>query len=268
MSILKANNLEIAYDDKVIVKSLNLEIKKGEIVSIIGPNGCGKSTTLKALCRCKSISSGSIELYGKKIDTINTKEIAKKIAILPQMRNVPGDITVKSLVSLGRYPHLGFRGKLKKQDMEIIKLAMEKTNITSMENRKIRDLSGGESQRAWIAMTLAQNTEILILDEPTTYLDISHQLEVLELVKELNKTLGLTIIMVLHDLNLAVRYSHKIIAMKNGKVVSEGIPSEILTEDLIHDIFGISSRVTYDKDNNCPYFIALKAHKKINKNRY
>ncbi len=259
--ILNAQNLSLGYYKKEIVKDLNLTISKGEIVTIIGPNGSGKSTILKALSRILKPSSGEIYYQDKNIHKINTKKIAEKIAVLPQVRNVPDDITVDTLVGYGRYPHLNFSKRMGKNDYEIIDWAIKKTGMSGLKSRYLNTLSGGERQRAWIAMALAQKPEVLLLDEPTTFLDISYQIEVLDLVKELNETLGLTIIMVLHDINQAARYSHKIYAIKDGKVCGSGEPYKLLTKDFLKNVFSIEAEIFEDVNNSCPYFIAQKVTK-------
>ena len=197
--VIEGKEIEIGYGDKIAVHKANIKINEGEVVTIIGPNGSGKSTLIKALSRCLKLRSGSVTLDGININKIPTKTVAKKMAVLPQVKSVSSDITVESLVSYGRYSHLDFRNRLTKDDNEIVEWAMGKTGLKRLKHRNVMTLSGGERQRAWIAMALAQKPQVLMLDEPTTYLDISYQLEVLELVKELNQTLGITVVMVLQD---------------------------------------------------------------------
>lgn len=255
---IETKNLQVKYGDKLILKNVNFKVDRGEIVTIIGPNGSGKSTLIKALSRYIKAYSGKVYLNEKDIYTIPTKEIAKEMAILPQVKHVSADITVENLVSYGRYPHLKFGKRLDKNHKEIITWAIEKTGLSKLKNRYIGTLSGGERQRAWIAMALAQKPNILILDEPTTYLDISYQLEVLELVKELNESLKITVIMVLHDLNQAARYSDKIYVLKSGESCQYGRPDRILEKKLLKDVFRIEAHIYEDKVNNCPYFIPHK----------
>ena len=255
---METKNLKIKYGDKIILKNANFKVNDGEIVTIIGPNGSGKTTLIKALSRYVKQASGNIYLRGKDIYSIPTKEIAKQVAILPQVKHVSADITIENLVSYGRYPHLSFGQRINNKDKEIIAWAIEKTGLKELKDRYMGNLSGGESQRAWIAMALAQKPEILILDEPTTYLDISYQLETLELVKELNKSLGITVIMVLHDLNQAARYSDKIYVLKDGNIRAYGKPRNIIEANLIKDVFRIESNIYEDEINDCPYFIAHK----------
>ncbi|OGO78212.1 MAG: iron ABC transporter ATP-binding protein [Clostridiales bacterium GWB2_37_7] len=256
--MLQGKNIYINYNKKEVIKDVSIDVRKGEIVAIIGPNGSGKSTILKTLSRTLKPNKGQILLEGNNIKAMNTKAIAQKLAILPQVRSVPGDISVEALVSYGRYPHLGFGHRLHKQDFEIIDWAIEKTDLTQLRHRFVDTLSGGERQRAWIAMALAQNPSILLLDEPTTFLDISYQLETLELIKELNEKLGLTIVMVLHDLNQAVRYSHKIYALNKGKVHCFGESNSFLNEEFLKDVFRIEGDIVEDQANKCHYLIPQK----------
>ena len=255
---IQVKNLEMRYGDKIAVKDANIQIYDGEIVTIIGPNGSGKSTLIKAMSRCLKPKNGEILLDGMNINKIPTKVISRKMAILPQVKNVSGDITVETLVSYGRYPHLNFGQRLKKHDYDAIDWAIEKTGLMDIKTQNVITLSGGERQRAWIAMALAQKPEILILDEPTTFLDISYQLEVLELVKELNQSLGITVVMVLHDLNQAARYSDNIYVLNEGQICKYGEPSNIINPELLKDIFRIEAHVYEDKVNSCPYFIPHK----------
>ncbi len=252
---LKVENLNVNYGDKKIIKSFNFKINSGEIVTIIGPNGSGKSTLIKAISRCIKLSGGNIYLDNENIYRINSKEIARKLAVLPQVKNVSSDISVEELVSYGRFPHLKFGKRLNGEDREIIEWALEKTGLVDLRKRFVVTLSGGERQRAWIAMSLAQKPKILLLDEPTTYLDISYQLEVLELVRELNETLGITVVMVLHDLNQAARYSDKILVINKGELCDFGTPDKIIKKCMLKDIFRINADIYDDKINGCPYFI-------------
>lgn len=255
---LKVENLNVNYGDKKIIKNVNFQINSGEIVTIIGPNGSGKSTLIKAISRCIKPADGNIYLDNADIYRINSKEIARKLAVLPQVKNVSSDISVEELVSYGRFPHLKFGKRLSKEDSEIVGWALEKTGLTDLRKRFVVTLSGGERQRAWIAMSLAQKPKILLLDEPTTYLDISYQLEVLELVKELNETLGITVAMVLHDLNQAARYSDKILVINKGELCEFGTPDKIIKKCMLKDIFRIDADIYDDKINDCPYFIPKK----------
>lgn len=258
MIALEAKNLTISYGHKVALKEANIKIEQGKIVTIIGPNGSGKSTLLKSLSRYLKPCKGKINLNGVDISQLHNKKIAQEMAILPQEKLTSSDIRVEDLVSYGRYPHLRFGKRLSKKDKEIVQWAMEKTGLLDYKDRLITTLSGGEKQRAWIAMALAQKPKILLLDEPTTYLDISYQLEVLELVRELNNTLNLTVVMVLHDLNQAARYSDNIYVLNKGRVCHYGKPENIMETNLLKDIFRIEAHIYEDEINDCPYFIPYK----------
>ena len=255
---IRGSNIVVQYEDKEVLKDVSIEVNKGEIVTIIGPNGSGKSTLVKAICRSIKIDKGEIILEGQNIHSIPSKTIAKKLAVLPQVKSVSNDMLVEALVSYGRFPHLRFGKSLSKEDKDIVEWAMEKTGTIGLRDRNVITLSGGERQRAWIAMALAQKTDILVLDEPTTYLDISYQMEVLELVKELNETLGISIVMVLHDLNQAMRYSDKIYVLKDGEVFDHGNPCEILNKETLKDVFNIKADIYEDLENKCPYIIPNK----------
>lgn len=255
---LTVNRLNVTYDDKKILIDISFNVESGEIATIIGPNGSGKSTLIKALSRYLKPSSGDIYLNKVNINKINTKEVARNLAVLPQVRGVSYDVSIEELVSYGRFPHLKFGKRLNKEDKDTIEWALEKTGLLQMKDRYVATLSGGERQRAWIAMTLAQKPKILLLDEPTTFLDVCYQMETLELVMELNKTLGITVIMVLHDINQAARYSDKMLVINKGELCECGKPCQVVNKELIKDIFKIDSDVYEDKINNCPYFIARK----------
>lgn len=255
---IEARELKVGYGDKIAIENASLKIEYGEIVSIIGPNGSGKSTLVKALSGYLKPKSGKVFLDARDMATISGKDLAKKIAVLPQFKSTPDDISVETLVSYGRHPHLSFGKKLKKEDFETMEWALEKTGLSDFRDRNIMTLSGGEAQRAWIAMALTQKASILILDEPNTYLDISYQMEVLELVKELNQTLGLTVVMVLHDLNQAARYSDKIYVLMDGQICKYGKPKTVIKSDLLRDVFRIEADVFEDTVNSCPYFIPNK----------
>ena len=246
MSRLNGEQVKIGYGDTTIINNLDVEVPDGKVTSIIGPNGCGKSTLLKALSRLLSIKEGAIHLDGKSIHAQSTKEIAKKIAILPQSPEVADGLTVGELVSYGRFPHQKGFGRLTAEDKKEIDWALSVTGTSEFRHRSINDLSGGQRQRVWIAMALAQRTDIIFLDEPTTYLDICHQLEILELVQKLNKEQGCTIVMVLHDINQAIRFSDHLIAMKDGNIVANGTTQEVLTKDNLEKVFNID--VVLDED--------------------
>ena len=252
---VNGNALKIGYDEKIIVENFDIEIKKGEITTIIGPNGCGKSTVLKAISRIIKCKSGVVTIDGTDIFKMSTKDIAKKIAILPQMHKAPPDFTVKELVSYGRMPHQRWYKSIEDSDKEIVDWAMEATGIFKFANRSVNSLSGGEKQRAWIAMTLAQKPEILFLDEPTTYLDISHQLEVMNLVKRLNKEMGIGVVMVLHDITQALETSDNIIVIKDGEKYAQGTPSKIITSELLKNVYNVDSEIIKIKGRKNPVIV-------------
>ncbi|MBA8779434.1 ABC transporter ATP-binding protein [Staphylococcus schleiferi subsp. coagulans] len=255
MNRLIGKEVSIGYGERVIVNNLDVAIPDGKITSIIGPNGCGKSTLLKALSRLLNTKSGEISLDGKNIHTQSTKEIAKKIAILPQSPDVADGLTAGELVSYGRFPHQKGFGRLNEEDKKEINWAMRVTGTIDFKHRAVNDLSGGQRQRVWIAMALAQKTDIIFLDEPTTYLDISHQLEILELVQELNAKHGTTIIMVLHDINQAIRFSDHLIAMKNGDIVKQGETHEVLTNEILEKVFNIDAELSTDPRTGKPMLV-------------
>lgn len=253
--MLSTSELGIAYGDMDIVKGLNLEIPQGKITTIIGPNGCGKSTILKTIARILNAKTGSVYLDGKEIHTIPTKEIATRMAILPQTPEAPSGLTVSELVSYGRFPHQRGFGRLTDADREIVRWAIDMTGMTPFYERPIEALSGGQRQRVWIAMALAQETELLLLDEPTTYLDLAHQLEILQLLDKLNKEQGRTIVMVIHDLNHAARFAHHMVAINKGKVIKEGNPKEVMNSKVLKDVFNIDAEVVSDPRTGKPVCI-------------
>lgn len=250
-------NISISYKNRQIIDDLTVEFPKRSITTIVGQNGSGKSSLLKTVSRAVTPDRGKVVLEGKPICKYPAKQLAQKIGYLAQVHTSPPDIDVRTLVSYGRYPYSGLRKRLTEKDTEMIDKALSLTGLTNLQNQILSTLSGGERQRAWIAMTICQEPEILIMDEPTTYLDISYQVEVLELVQRLNRELGITIIMVLHDLNLAARYSDYLYAIKNGKLYARGTPQTVLTENNLKELFHIEASVHKDENNGCPYFIPL-----------
>ncbi len=239
-AVIKAQNICVSINDKEIVHNLSVEIPEGKVTAIIGPNGCGKSTTLKALSRILPYQ-GNITFKGDEINKLSQREFAKCLAILTQSPQAPADLTVRDLVEMGRFPHRGFLGRGGKDDKEHIAWALEQTGMTAMQARLLNTLSGGERQRAWIAMALAQRPEVLLLDEPTTYLDICHQLEIMQLLERLNKELHLTVVMVVHELNHAIQYADNVVVIKAGNLVTSGKPKEIITQDLIAEVFRVQA---------------------------
>ncbi|WP_337104203.1 ABC transporter ATP-binding protein [Paenibacillus sp. YIM B09110] len=249
---LTTSNLDIAYDDRLIVQDLNIAIPQGKITALVGANGSGKSTILKTMARIMIPSKGSVLLDGKSIHKQSTKEVAKQLAILPQNPTAPDGLTVSELVSYGRFPYQKGFGSMTKQDREIVQWAVEATGMTEFADRPVDHLSGGQRQRAWIAMALAQETDILFLDEPTTFLDMAHQLEVLHLLQKLNEFNNRTVVMVVHDLNHASRYAHHMIAIKSGKVAGEGSPVEVITPEIMREVFNIEADIVPDPRSGVP----------------
>lgn len=249
---LTTSGLHIGYDERLIVEDLNIAIPQGKITALVGANGSGKSTILKTMARIMNPSEGSVLLDGRSIHKQSTKEVAKQLAILPQNPTAPDGLTVAELVSYGRFPYQKGFGSLSKDDKATIQWAIEATGMTDFADRPVDQLSGGQRQRAWIAMALAQETDILFLDEPTTFLDMAHQLEVLQLLQKLNATSNRTIVMVVHDLNHAARYAHHMIAIKKGKVVGEGQPTEVMTPDILREVFNIEADIVTDPRSGVP----------------
>lgn len=255
--MMTGSNLKIGYDNKIVVKEFSIEIVQGEIISLIGPNGSGKSTILKVLSRLMNSVEGSVYLDGCNIHKMASKEVAKKLSILSQHQSSPPDFTVEELVSYGRMPHRKWFEARTKEDEQIVKWALKQTRVYDLRERSINSLSGGERQRAWIAMALAQKPKILLLDEPTTFLDICHQIEIMELINKLNKELNLTVVMVLHDLNQALRYSNRIVVIKDGKFVVQGSPERVLTKELLRDVYKVEAEISIDQRTGKPVFLPV-----------
>lgn len=252
MVAIEAHNLEITYGDRIIVSGLDLVFPQGQITALLGPNGSGKSTVLRSLARLLTINRGAIYLHGKSIATIPTKKLARQLAMLPQSSEIPPGITVWELISYGRYPHQNLLGRFNEQDREIIKWAIAVTGLENLAERPVDKLSGGERQRAWIAMALAQKTSILLLDEPTTFLDIRHQLDILSLVRQLNKEHSITVGWVLHDLNQAAAYSDNLIMMRNGEILAQGNPKEVITTHNIKEVFDVDMTIIPHPESGDP----------------
>lgn len=240
---IDAKTIQIRYGGYLAVSELDICINKSEITTIIGPNGSGKSTVLKALTRLLKISQGTICLDSRPIHEYGNKELAKRVGVLPQVHSAPADFRVKELVGYGRMPHQTFFGGLGEEDKDIIDWAMKVTGVYDMRDKSIHEISGGESQRVWIATVLAQKPEVLFLDEPTTYLDISHQLETMQLVKTLNRETGIGVVMVLHDLVQAMEISDRIVVIKDGKKYNEGRPEEVITAEMMREVYNVDCEI-------------------------
>lgn len=254
---MEAEQITFQYGMNPFMRDLSTEVKKGRITTIIGPNGSGKSTLLHLFVNQLKPLSGSIRLEDKDLKDFKQKKLAEKIAIVYQQNNAPGDITVERLVGYGRTPYQSFWNNQDDEEEEVIDWALSVTRLMELRYKKISELSGGERQRAWIAMALAQKTNILFLDEPTTYLDVYYQYEILNLIKELNQKFHITIIMVLHDINQAIQFSDNVIIMKSGKILFDGPVREGITEERIEEVYGIKSIIQWCEQNKCPYMIPL-----------
>lgn len=258
--LLKTNNLIAGYQDKTIIHGINITIPSNKISVIIGANACGKSTLLKTLARLIKPVSGEVLLDNKKISSIPPKQLARTLGLLPQSPVVPEGIAVADLVGRGRFPYHDFFHGWQNKDQEAVEEALEIMGITDLANNSVDELSGGQRQRVWIAMALAQQTDILLLDEPTTYLDISYQIEILDLLTDLNKKRGTTIVMVLHDINLSARYADYIFALRKGKLITEGCPSQVITEGFMEQIFDLDCTVVKDPVSNSPFMVPKGRH--------
>jgi iron complex transport system ATP-binding protein len=258
--LFTATNIVAGYDNKVILNGVDVVIPSNKISVIIGANACGKSTLLKTFARLIKPVSGEILLDGKKISAIPPKQLAQVLGLLPQSPVVPEGITVADLVARGRFPYQTFLKGMGKKDYEAVEEALEIMGITELANRSVDELSGGQRQRVWIAMALAQQTDILLLDEPTTFLDITYQVEILDLLTDLNRKRGTTIVMVLHDINLSARYADYIFAIQKGSLISQGTPSEVITEDLIKQVFGLNCVVIKDPISGSPFIVPKGRH--------
>ena len=262
---LHVKDVSVGYGERTVLDTLNVDIKRGAVTSIVGPNGCGKSTLLRTMSRLLNPAKGEIVLDGKSIHDIPTRKLATQLGLLPQTPIAPDGIVVADLVGRGRTPHQGILGRWSQQDYDIVAEALETTGISDLAERSIDELSGGQRQRVWIAMALAQRTETLLLDEPTTYLDVKHQLDVLDLLTELNRDRGTTIVMVLHDLNLAARYSDELVAVSGGKVFAHGHPREVITKENVKSVFRIDSVIITDPVSDQPAVMPIGRHHLRNK---
>jgi len=256
---LRAEGLSLAYDDRVIVDDLAVTIPDGEVTVIVGANACGKSTLLRGLARLLRPRAGTVVLDGEDIHRLPTKQVATRLGILPQQPIAPEGITVGDLVGRGRNPHQRFFRQWSREDEAAVQAALLATRTADLADRCVDELSGGQRQRVWIALALAQDTPLMLLDEPTTFLDLAHQVEVLDLLAELNEADGRTVVLVLHDLNLACRYADHLIAMRDGRIVAEGAPAQVVTAELVADVFGLHAQIVPDPVTGTPLVIPIPA---------
>jgi len=252
---LAADRLTLGYDDEPIVRSLSLDFPGTGITMIVGPNGCGKSTLLRGMARLMRPREGAVLLDGVAVHEQQTRLVARTLGLLPQSPIAPDGLTVSELVARGRHPHRGWLGQRTARDDEAVALALEQTGLVDLATRPVDALSGGQRQRAWIAMALAQEPDILLLDEPTTYLDIAHQVDLLDLLVDLARDRGTAIVVVLHEINLATRYADHLVAMRAGRVVAAGVPGEIVTPELMRDVFAIDALVVEDPVSGTPLVV-------------
>jgi len=257
---LAVEGATIGYDDRVVVSDLTLEIPAGKITTIVGANACGKSTLLRAMARLLRVRAGRVLLDGAAIDTLPSRDVATVLGLLPQTPISPEGIAVADLVGRGRYPHQGWFRRWTPQDDEAVEDALRATDILDLADRAVDELSGGQRQRVWIAMALAQQTDVLLLDEPTTFLDVAHQVEVLDLLTDLNRSRGTTIVMVLHDLNLAARYTDHLVALREGRLVAQGAPRDVVTPELVAEVFGMTAQVVPDPVSGTPLVVPVGRH--------
>ncbi|CEA09172.1 putative siderophore transport system ATP-binding protein YusV [Arthrobacter saudimassiliensis] len=259
-NLLQAEKLVLSYEDRVVVDGLDVQLPAGKITIIVGANACGKSTLLRGMARLLKPAGGAVTLDGQDIHSLPGREVARKLGLLPQSPTAPEGITVADLVGRGRYPHQGFFKQWSARDEQAVAAALEATGTADLAGRSIDELSGGQRQRVWIAMALAQETGILLLDEPTTFLDVTHQVEVLDLVSDLNRERGTTVAIVLHDLNLAARYADHLIAMKSGAIAAQGAPGEVITAALVRDVFALDCEVISDPVSGTPLVVPVGRH--------
>jgi iron complex transport system ATP-binding protein len=257
---LVAEGLTLGYGDRTVIEDLDLLVPPGRISAIVGANACGKSTLLRSMTRLLAPRDGQVLLDGKALHRLPAKELARTLGLLPQSPIAPEGITVADLIGRGRHPHQGMFTRWKKEDDAAVAAALEATRTTGLAERAVDELSGGQRQRVWIAMALAQQTDLLLLDEPTTFLDVSHQIEVLDLLTDLNRTRGTTIVMVLHDLNMAARYADHLVALASGRVHAVGSPAEVLTVANVHAVFGLDCQVIVDPTSGKPLMLPIGRH--------
>ncbi len=262
MSHLNAAHLSLSYDNTHIIHDLSVNISTKKITALVGPNGCGKSTLLRGISRLLKPRKGNVVLDTHDIWNLPTKELAKRLGILPQGPVAPEGLTVHELVAQGRYPHQSWLQQWSAEDERITLEALEITDIAKFADRPVDTLSGGQRQRAWIAMTLAQDSDLILLDEPTTFLDLAYQIDVLNLLHDLNVERGKTIVMVLHDLNQACRYADIVVALRDGEIKAQGTPTEVVTENLVNDVFGVECRIMQDPVTDTPLIIPISHRRK------
>jgi iron complex transport system ATP-binding protein len=260
---LQADHLHLSYGAAEIISDLSLALPSGEITAIVGANACGKSTLLKSMSRLLAPRSGSVILDGRAVHSMPAKQLARTLGLLPQTPIAPEGITVADLVGRGRHPHQGAFSRWSAADDLAVAEALDTTGTAELADRAVDELSGGQRQRVWIAMALAQQTDILLLDEPTTFLDVNHQVEVLDLLTELNARSGVTIVMVLHDLNLAARYCDRLVMLAGGTILAEGAPAEVLTEDNVYRVFGLENRIIADPVSGQPLMLPIGRHRTL-----
>jgi iron complex transport system ATP-binding protein len=258
--LLAAEGITLAYGDRTVVETLDLAVPPGKLTAIVGANACGKSTVLRALSRLLAPCRGRVLLDGHDLHRLPTKEVARTLGLLPQSPAAPEGIVVADLVARGRHPHQSWLGRWSTEDDRAVAEALELTDTADLADRCVDELSGGQRQRVWIAMALAQRTDVLLLDEPTTFLDVSHQMDVLDLLTDLNHVRGTTIVMVLHELNLAARYVDHLVALSAGRIVAAGSPADVLTEQLVRDVFDMTSRVLVDPVSGRPLVVPIGRH--------
>jgi len=254
-SRLRADGLTIGYDDRTVIEGLSVDVLDGRITAIVGPNACGKSTLLRGLARLLKPSAGQVILDGQAINSLHTKEVARRLGLLPQTSIAPEGISVADLVARGRFPHQKVMRQWSRDDADAVAEAMRCVGVTELAGRLVDELSGGQRQRVWVAVLLAQQTPLMLLDEPTTYLDIAHQVELLDLFAMLNREQNRTVVVVLHDLQHACRYADQIVVMKSGRIVAEGNPNAVITEELVEDVYGLKCQIIDDPQTGTPLVI-------------
>ncbi|MCX7541015.1 ABC transporter ATP-binding protein [Corynebacterium antarcticum] len=257
VTALTARGIDVGYRDQRVISGLDIDIPRGAVTSVIGPNGCGKSTLLKALCRLLPLRAGEVTIDGTPLSRVPSRVLARRLGVLPQNPVAPEGVLVADLVVLGRHPHRSWIRQWAADDDDAVREALELTGVADLADRAVDSLSGGQRQRVWLSMALAQQTDILLLDEPTTYLDLAHSLDVLDLIDSMQADHGRTVVMVLHDLALACRYSDNLVVMRDGAVVAQGDPADIVTEELLDSVFGLNARILPDPVSDRPLIVPV-----------